>query len=857
MPRLSVFCWVPLFSWPLAAQAQVVGRRSHPGDGPISSSSVTRAVRAETAPAIDGLALDPIWQLALPVDGFRQFDPVEDGEPVFRTEARFAYDDHNFYVLVRAYDPHPDSIVALLSRRDARTPSDYIRVIIDSYHDRRTGYQFMVNPAGVKRDIYLYDDNAEDASWDAVWDARAVIDSLGWQAEFRIPLSQLRYPRADSHTFGIGVHREIGRLNERSSWPLWRRSQAGIASQLGELQGISGIASPRHLEVMPYVVQSNGSIPRDGGWARTQRGSVGADIKYGLSSNLTLDAALNPDFGQVEADPSVLNLSAFEQFYDERRPFFLEGTGILRFDQDCNDGKCTGLFYSRRIGRAPQLGFRSSDPSSVPVASTILGAVKISGRLGNGLSLGVLDAVTDRETVGQDLVVEPRTNYFVARLSQDLRSGRSGIGAILTAVNRDLDPETAPLLRREAYTAGVDARHRFGGGGSGNYELTGSVAGSLVRGSAEAIAATQRSPVHFYQRPDDDIEYDPTRTGLSGYSANFGLNKIGGGITRFMSTGWYKSPGLEINDVGFMSDVNSMGWSNWLALVFQEPRWFYRRWQINFNQWNTFLVDGTRAGIGGNINTNVNLRNQWFMYAGLGGELASYCGTCLRGGPLLRVEARQFAFMGISGDSRGAMVPGFDYTYTRNDGGRSWIHSFGSRIDLRIASRFSGSVGVSYSRNLDDSQWLGNFGVAGQDTTHYTVARLSQRTLSLTMRLNYTASPGLSFQFYGSPFVSAGSYSDWREVASSRARIYEDRFRSYTMGGDVGSNDFNFKQFRSNFVVRWEYRPGSTLFLVWGQGRDEATQDPGDFRARRDYRSLFGAHPANTFLVKVSYWMGG
>jgi hypothetical protein len=235
--------------------------------------------------------------------------------------------------------------MALLSRRDERTQSDYIRVIVDSYHDRRTGYQFMVNPAGVKRDLYLYNDTNEDISWDAVWDVKTTVDSLGWIAEFRIPLSQLRYPKKDTHTFGVAVHREVGRTNERSSWPVWRRSQTGLASQLGEVQGISGISSPRRLEVMPYSVQSNASVRRAGEFARTQRGTIGADIKYGLSSNLTLDAAINPDFGQVEADPSVLNLSAFEQFFGERRPFFLEGTGIFRFDQDCNDGQCTGLFY--------------------------------------------------------------------------------------------------------------------------------------------------------------------------------------------------------------------------------------------------------------------------------------------------------------------------------------------------------------------------------------------------------------------------------------------------------------------------------------------------------------------------------
>lgn len=819
-----------------------------------AAAAVARAVKVDATVVLDGKADDAVWRDAPAVWEFRVFDPVEDGEPAQRTEARFAYDERNLYVLVRAFDPHPDSIMALLSRRDERTQSDYIRVIVDSYHDRRTGYQFMVNPAGVKRDIYLYNDNNEDVSWDAVWDVKTTIDSLGWMAEFRIPLSQLRYPQRPTHTFGIAVHREVARTNERSSWPLWRRSQFGIASQLGEMQGLTGLGSPRRLEVLPYSVQTNESVARDATFGRTQRGTLGADVKYGLSSNLTLDATINPDFGQVEADPAVLNLTAFEQFFSERRPFFLEGTGIFRFDQDCNDGQCTGLFYSRRIGRAPQLGHLSAEAASVPTASTILGAGKITGRLSNGMSLGILYAMTDRETVGDTLTVEPRTNYIVARMNQDLRQGRSGVGAILTAVHRHLDADSEEWLRREAYTGGIDFRHRFGAQAA--YQLSGNVVGSMVRGSADAIARTQTSAVHFYQRPDDDIAYDPTRTSLSGYAVNLGLNKDGGGITRFWTGGWYKSPGLEINDVGFMTGVNNMGWSNWFAFVFQEPRLFYRRLQINFNQWNGFFVDGTNTGVGGNVNFNVTFRNMWFMYGGIGGERESYCGSCLRGGPSLREDRNLNSWFGFSGDSRRRMVPGVDMSYNRRDGGRSYSYFVGPFVNLRVASRLSGSLGVSYNRNVDDRQWLGNFGDIGADSTHYTVGHLEQKTLSLTTRVNFTATPNLSVQFYGQPFVSAGSYSDWREVADPRSRSFHTRYRPFALDGDPSPYDFNVKQFRSNLVVRWEYRPGSTLYAVWQQGREQSDRDAGRFRASRDYRNLFGAYPRNTFLIKASYWFG-
>ena len=814
-----------------------------------TAATVATAVRAPAPPQIDGLTTDAIWRETTAIDGFRQFDPREDVEATLRTEARFAYDDRNIYVLVRAFDSSPDSIMALLSRRDERTQSDYIRVIIDSYHDKRTGYQFMVNPSGVKRDVYLYNDTNEDVSWDAVWDVKTSIDSLGWVAEFRIPLSQLRYPRRDTHTFGVAVHREVGRSNERSSWPVWRRSQTGLASQLGEVQGITGIPSARRLEFVPYSVQSNASIERAGTFGRTQRGTVGADIKYGLSSNLTLDAAINPDFGQVEADPSVLNLSAFEQFFGEQRPFFLEGMGTFRFDQQCFF-EC--MFYSRRIGRAPQLGFRTDDLRAVPTASTILGAAKVTGRLGGGLSLGIINATTDREVVGTDLVVEPRTNYFVTRLNQDLRGGRSSIGMMFTAVNRELDDATDDFLRSAAYSGGIDARHRFGGGG--NYQVSGSVSGSLVRGSEEAIAATQRSSLRYYQRPGDDLEYDPTRTELTGHALTFSINKLGGGITRFSSNGSYRSAGLEMNDAGFMTNVNNMQWNNWFALVFQQPKWFYRRLQLNVNQWSSFFTDGTNTGVGGNFNMNADFKNMWFASFGIGGERASFCGTCLRGGPILREDANLNIWGGVFGDNRRSIVPGVHVSTFFRDGGRSHSIFVSPSVNLRVASRFSGMVALNYHDNVDDRQPLGNFGDVDSDTTHYTVGRLSQRTVSLTTRLNFTASPTLSLQYYGAPFVSVGEYSDWREVIAPRHATYSARYAPYTLDGSANQNDFNFKQFRSNLVLRWEYRPGSTLFMVWGQGREQNNVDQGAFSGWRDYRNLFRTHPANTFLIKASYW---
>src|SRR5690349_12087836 len=341
----------------LVAQTAAGAETGAMSSAPAPVRALATASRAERAPLIDGRDDDAVWSASAPIDAFQQFDPVEGAEASMRTEARIAYDAATLYVFVRAYDPHPDSIRSLLSRRDVRTASDQIKVMIDSYHDRRTGYEFAVNPAGVKRDYYAYDDGQEDVSWDAVWDVATRIDSLGWTAEFRIPLSQLRYPPAASHTFGVMIISELTRRNERVSWPLLRRSRNALDSQFGAVGGLAGLGSPRRLEIAPYMLVRNTGAVRGGDIRRSQQGTMGADLKYGLTSNLTLDGTINPDFGQVEADPAQLNLTAFETFFDERRPFFLEGAGIFNFTTNCGDidSGCTGLFYSRRIVRNPQL----------------------------------------------------------------------------------------------------------------------------------------------------------------------------------------------------------------------------------------------------------------------------------------------------------------------------------------------------------------------------------------------------------------------------------------------------------------------------------------------------------------------
>src|SRR5881394_2734235 len=431
------------------------------------------ATRAARAPVIDGRDDNPVWREAPAITEFQEWRPSEGSPPKLRTEAKIAYDAGNLYVLVRCFDPHPDSIITVLARRDYFTPSDMIWLFLDSYHGRRTGYEFGVNPSGVKLDAQIYNDGNEDFAWDAVWDVATRRDSLGWTAEFRIPLSQLRYGRQRQHTFGLTIDRDLYRYSHRVSWPLFRQSKAGFVS-----------------EFTPT------------GLGRTQDLALGGDLKYRVASNLTLDATLNPDFGQVEADPGVLNLTAFETFFSERRPFFVAGRGQFQFNvnctavNDCNTGE--GLVYTRRIGREPELKGVYSDTTS-PAFTTILGAGKLTGRLPGGLTIGAMDAVTGHEVGVGGVTIAPATNYGVVRLRQDLRGGESTIGGIVTTVNRDNDSWSTPYLHSSAYVGALDFRHRFRGG---RYELSGSADFSRVAGSREALALTQTGATHYYQRPD-------------------------------------------------------------------------------------------------------------------------------------------------------------------------------------------------------------------------------------------------------------------------------------------------------------------------------------------------------------------
>ena len=491
-----------------------------------------------TAPRVDGKLDDPVWAGATPTRSFRQRDPEEGAEGTEPTEVRVLYDDEALFVGVRAFDSRPDRITAPLARRDETPPSDWIGILIDSYFDRRTAFEFVVNPAGVKQDTYHYNDGELDPTWDAIWQVGVTRDGEGWTAEFRIPWSQLRFGGSQGRRFGFNIWRKINRTGELQHWKLMPKNQPGDASRYGELTGFSELNPRRKLEVTPYSVLGRSFSPAEPGnpfkTGRSSRATLGADLRYGLTSNLTLSAAINPDFGQVEADPAVVNLSAQETFYPEKRPFFTEGSDAFRFRITASPWSNEQFFYTRRIGRAPQLSpdDRGGYASSVG-ETTILGAAKIQGKTPSGWTLGALAALTTEETASvidaqgarfRD-VIEPRTGYGVGRLARDFRNGRTVIGAFGTVVHRDL-PETVTSLRSDAIAAGVDLSHRFA---DDRLLARATVLGSRVSGSTAAITGTARSSVHYFQRPDQRYAtLDPAATSLSGFGGFVEVKKDAG-----------------------------------------------------------------------------------------------------------------------------------------------------------------------------------------------------------------------------------------------------------------------------------------------------------------------------------------
>lgn len=823
-----------------------------------------QARRTASAPVVDGDPGDPAWADVPAATDFTVFRPSEGARPSFRTEVRALYDSRSLFVLVRAHDPHPDSIIALLARRDnVGPPSDLVQLYVDSYHDGRNGYQYVVNPAGVKADFLLFDDDRLDPSWDGIWDVATRVDSLGWVAEFAIPFSQLRFRGGSQTSFGIMVWRTIGRLGERSSLPAYRPSRAGLASQFGTLGGLVALPDHVRLELTPYLLaRGRNAAPGAGvapaGGAETDF-SGGGDVKFGPSPNVTVDATFNPDFGQVEADPAVLNLSSIETFYPERRPFFLEGAGLFKFTLSRDPNSNEGLFYSRRLGRRPSLAGLFGD-AQTPLETTILAATKLTARLPAGTSLASLMAVTDAERgapnpAGGRYLVEPRGLYSATRVQRDFRGGRSGAGVMLTGVQRDLDAVSADFLPRRAMTAGFATQHQSG---DGRYWTRLWAAVSDVDGTAPAIARLQLSPVHAFQRPDDGIALDPTRTSLTGAAAQLWVGKTGG-VTRYGTSYRVFSPAFDPTDIGFINEADHRSWTVDVGLQSTRATSWYRNASVQLLHIMWWSGSG-RIDEMVWLTGSAELPSQWTISTRaqgtqLGGTVCAQ--KCTRGGPAIRKDPGASLSLQLTGDPRARLAPDLVLYAESGDGGRSRTWRLAPAVLWRAASNLQVSANVTAEELTNDLQFYRRFGDPASDTSHYTLARLQQGTRAVTARVSYAATPALSIEWYAQPFITRGSFGDVRELDRPRARAYAERLRPYPDSAvRAAPGGVRFQQFRSNLVTRWEYRPGSVLFLVWSQGRDLFSAEPGQVQLSRDARDLFALRPLNTIAIKGSYWIG-
>jgi hypothetical protein len=822
-----------------------------------ASIAAYRITPDATAIRIDGELTEAVWAQAPVVTGFVQRTPREGAPATHNTEIRIAYDKAALYVAVKAIDPEPGRIVGILTRRDDQSPSDWVSIHLDSFYDRRSAYEFGVNAVGVKYDRYWFNGSSNDSGWDAVWDVAVSRHADGWRAEFRIPFSQLRFRPSASSTFGFAASRTIARLNETSTWPILPRSASGYVSSFGDLTGLDVAVRQKKIEVMPYALTQMTTAPVQPGDPLRESpdpsGTLGLDLKYAVAPGLTLTGTVNPDFGQVEADPAVVNLGGFETFFAERRPFFVEGSGTFRFDVDCNDGSCTGLFYSRRIGRTPQRSVEAPAGGFVdqPSNTTILGAAKLTGRMGK-YAVGALHAVTGREyarvasgpTLGEaDTPVEPLSNYTVLRINREF-DNRSRVGVMATSTHRQLSNELR-FLPESAVSGGVDADIRIGQ----RFSLTGFVAGSTVHGSTEAIARIQRSTVHSFQRPDaTHVAYDPTRTSLRGHAGQVSFNKIGGRRTRFNAYISYKSPGFDTNDVGFHQRADEVGQGAWFQIRDNTPGRYVRDISVNFNFWQGWNTAGDRRYWGGNVNAHWLFTNNWSFSTGLNYNGQGFADRLTRGGPGGYTNANVNQWGYVQSDNRRPLYASLNFFWLKDRHG-TWQRDLSPTITFRPTSAISASLGMGFNRNHSQSQWVTN--LVSTEGPRYVFGRLDQTTMRITARVNYTISPTLSLQVYAQPFQSAGDYDRFKEVTNGRSKAYDGRYRPFHYQGNP---DFNVRSFRATNVLRWEYRPGSALFLVWQQGRDHFVP-AGEFEFSRGFADLFDAPSTNTFLLKFSRWM--
>ncbi len=840
---------------------------------------------------VDGHLDDPAWSAATPATLATQLDPDEGKPPTERTEFRVLVSHDAVYIGARMFDRDAAHIASRLGRRDDQPSSDRLTIRIDARHDHLTAFLFDIYPAGSKGDAAVGSDGNQDYSWDPVWDLATSVDSLGWSAEMRIPLSQLRYSTGNDR-WGIQLERFIQRRQEDDVFSYVPKSEQEGVNRYGHLTGMGGLPSARRLEISPYAsARATYATAEPGDPFRSGHdylGSAGADVKYGITSDLTLDATINPDFGQVEVDPAVVNLSAFETVFDEKRPFFVESADLFSFGQirTFNSSGTPVTFFSRRIGRPPQgpVGGPGATFVQEPDQTTIAAAAKVTGKTRGGWSIALLDAVTpdehghflDGNDVIQENTVEPLTNYFVGRVRRELRAGNTVVGGLITAVDRSLgDDGLADVLRSHAYLGGVDLNHSWG---NRTWALDGSFAASIIRGSENSILRAQRASARYYQRPDaTDLVLDPTRTSLGGHAAQIALTKLSGRHWGGNLAYQEKSPGYETNDIGLTQTVNRRSVSTDLHYQETKPGPIFRDWIVGVLSGNDWNWDGDHVGsYVGNV-INFRFLNFWRLNTFSMHQWSVYDDQLTRGGALVKLPARNNINATLSPPNRGVVSARVSGEYNWNAAG-GWFRSINPSVTVRPGPNFELTIGPSYSRSRNVSQFIQEVADPTATATfgrRSVFATINETDLALDTRLNWTFSPKLSLQLYVQPLIVSGDYTDYKELRAPRTfdfDVYGRDAGTITADGsggfvvdpdgggpaasfNVGDQNFNFRSLRANLVFRWEYRPGSTLFLVWQQQRS-GVAGLGNFDFGRDFGAIFDNPATNVLAVKATYWLG-
>jgi len=850
----------------------------------------TKSIGANTAPKIDGFIDDSAWNIVDWSSDYVEFEPDNTTPPTEQTKMKIIYDSKNLYVAFRCYEKDPSTIEKRMGRRDD-FPGDWVEINIGSLGDDRTGFSFTISASGVKGDEFIANNGDFDDSWNPIWYVNTNIDDQGWTAEMKIPLSQLRFSAADEQVWGLQSTRRYFKKEERSLWQPVVPNPPGWVSEFGELRGIKGLTPQKQLEIQPYTVgqldtfeKEKGNPFRDGSDAKL---AVGLDAKIGITNDLTLDLTVNPDFGQVDADPGAIALDGFEIFFQERRPFFVENKSIFDFEFGGNQDN---LFFSRRIGRTPQ-GFTSSDGSKgefedFPNNTTILGAAKFSGKTKNGWAIGFLESITSKEFAEIDLntdqselnelpevgtprkeVVEPLTNYLVSRVQKDFNDNNSYIGGIFTATNRNLDGNL-DFLRKNAYSSGIDFRHNWK---DRKYYAEGSAVLSNVKGSEESIEITQRSITHLFQRVDaDHVSVDPTKTTLTGTGGRFEIGKSGGGNWRYNIGGNWRSPELELNDIGFLRQADEMRQYFNVRRLFNKPTKWYRQANIGFSQFTSYDFEGNYNRIQYELNGRINLKNNWNINYGGAHKPRIFTNTNLRGGPRWRFSQENFAYVFVNTDQRKKLSLFAGHVNSKAKQNNFAFRRYNFGFTYQPINSLSLSLETEYTDNPSKTQYVTTQDFNG--TTRYINGEIDQKTLTNTLRVNYNINPNLTIQYYGQPFIFKAKYNAFNYVNNATAKNLNDRITSYSNNQisfandsyaidedadgitdySFGNPDFAFVQFRSNLVMRWEYIPGSEVFLVWSQGITNSGDPSQGFDSIID-NQLLSQKPQNTFLIKATY----